>query len=81
MVPAAVVGAGDGDALALAAGEQPASLARPGVIAQREPGDELMGMGHLSRRRHPPHVRLVVAEGDVAGDGVGEHEVAGHPLR
>src|SRR6059036_2529015 len=38
-------GAGERDALALAAGEAQAALANLGVVALRQPGDELVGVG------------------------------------
>ena len=52
-----------------------ARLADPGVVAQRQPLDELVGVGHLGRPHHRVHVGLLLAEGDVAGDGVVEEVV------
>ena len=41
-------GAGDGDALALAAGESGATFAERGVVALRQRGDEVVGVGFAS---------------------------------
>ena len=43
-------GAGDGDALALAAGQARAGLADQGVVALRQLGDEVVRRGGLRRR-------------------------------
>ncbi len=44
-------GAGDGDALLLAAGERDAALADPGVVAVGEAADEVVERGRPWRRR------------------------------
>ena len=66
--------AGDRDALPLAAGQREPGLADARLVAERQPFDELVRAGHFCRPDHSLHVRLVLAERDVLGDGVGEHE-------
>ena len=66
-------GAGQRDALALAAGERRAPLPQLGVQAVAERGDEAVGL--RVAQRGPHHVvGDVGAEGDVAADGVVEEE-------
>ena len=74
-----VDGAGDGDALALAAGEQRPCLADPGVVALGQAHDEVVRRGGLGGG---DHLRLVVglgAVGDIGANGVVEqHRILGH---
>ena len=78
-------GAGDGEALALAAGQRDAALAELGVVALRQGADEPVGGGERGRAAHiaPRRVRAAVA--DVVGDARAEdrrHPAApGHALR
>ena len=62
-------GAGDGDALALAARELNAAFAHLGVVAPRKPDDELVSVRRVGRRLQfvfgGPGLRV----GDVLGDG------------
>ncbi len=70
-----VNGAGDRDPLALAPGEEQSRLADAGLIRKREPLDELVRVRHASGPGDALHVRLVIAEGEVAGDRVVEEVV------
>ena len=67
-------GAGDRQPLALAAGEQPAALADPGVVAVVEPRDEPVGVGGFGRRAHLRVGGVGLAPPDVLGDGAVEDE-------
>ena len=66
-------GAGQGDALALPAGERSSALPQLGVEAVGQGVDEALGLGHAQR---PADRRLVdvLAEGDVLAHGVVEDE-------
>src|SRR6185295_16812468 len=66
---------GDGDPLPLASGECDARLPDARLVAQGETLDELAGVGDLRGPHDPLHVRLLLGEGDVAGDGVCEKMV------
>jgi hypothetical protein len=65
-------GAGDGDALAFAAGERGADLSDPGVLAVRETGDEVMRIGGAGGFRDLGVGGVRSAESDVGVDGVVE---------
>ena len=66
-------GARDGDPLALAARQRVAALADHGVVAVRQPADEVVGVGRARRRRPPAPMRGVrQAVADVVGDGAVE---------
>ena len=65
-------GPGDGDALALAAGQVRAALADHGVVAVGQRRDEVVAAGLLRRGDHVLHRRVGRAEADVVGDGVAE---------
>ena len=65
-------GAGDGDALALAAGKRDAALADLGVVALVQPGDEFVGLGGDGRGADLFARGAGAAEGDVVVDRGGE---------
>ncbi len=65
-------GAGDGDALALAAGERDAALADLGVVALVQPRDEFVGLGGNGCGADLFAGRVRAAEGDVVMDRGGE---------
>ncbi|SCE47781.1 hypothetical protein GA0115253_105726 [Streptomyces sp. Termitarium-T10T-6] len=67
-------GAGEGDALALAAGEGEPVLADGGVVAVRQVGDEPVGLGGAGGRLDLLLGGVGEAVGDVGADGVGEEE-------
>ena len=67
-------GAGESEALALAAGEGGALLADDGFISVREFHDEVVGLGDFSGFFELFAGSAGGAEGDVGGDGVGEEE-------
>ena len=67
-------GAGDGDALALAAGEALAAFAEGGVVALREGLDEVVGVGFAGGGDDFLARGADFAEGDVFGDGGVEEE-------
>src|SRR5437773_400567 len=71
----AVNGARNGDALFLAAGKSEAGFTAAGLVSQRQPGDEIMGVGHLRGAEHAIKVGLRVAKGDVTNERVGEHKI------
>ena len=73
-------GAGERDALALAAGEAPAAGADDGVVAVRQPHDEVVRRRGLGRRDDLLVGRVRPAEGDVGPHGVVEqdHVLAHH---
>ena len=67
--------AGEGDALALAAGEGEALFADDGVVAVGQGGDEAVGLGGAGGGEHRRSSRGVgAAVGDVGAHGVGEQE-------
>ena len=66
--------AGDGDALALAAGEPAAPLADDGVVAARQVEDEVVGEGRARRGLDARLVHVVEAVGDVGAHGVVEED-------
>src|SRR5262245_13110298 len=70
-----VNGPRDRDSLALATRESDPRLADPGVVAHRQPLDELAGIGDLGRPRDVLELRFFLAEPDVSGDGVVEEMV------
>src|SRR5580658_4363825 len=61
-------GAGDGDALALAARKARAALAHHGVVALRQLEDELMGAGELGRADDAVDRHAGIGERDVLAD-------------
>lgn len=67
-------GAGEGDALALAAGEGEPVLADGGVVAVRQVGDEPVGLGGAGGLFDLLPGGVGEAVGDVGADGVGEQE-------
>jgi hypothetical protein len=67
-------GAGDGDALALTAGQPQAGLAGAGQIALGQGGDEVVRGGGAPRRPRSSAWGAGAAIGDVGGDGVVEQE-------
>ena len=67
-------GAGEGDALALAAGEGEAVLADGGVVPVGQRGDEAVGLGGAGGLLDLLLGGVGVAVGDVGADGVGEEE-------
>ena len=67
-------GAGEGDQLALAGGQQRAPLADFGVVAARQRLDGLVGPDRPGGRLHLGPGRLRPAEADVVGYGPGEQE-------
>jgi hypothetical protein len=72
-------GAGDGDALLLAAGELEAALADHRVIAARQGGDEVVDAGGAGGGLDLAACGAVAPIGDVVADGVVEqHRVLGH---
>src|SRR5690606_15196818 len=62
-------GAGDGDALALAAGQAGARLAHSGGVAVRQGGDEVVGGGGAGGGHDVLGGGAGAAIGDVGGDG------------
>src|SRR6266513_3666987 len=69
-------GAGNSDALALAARELDAALPHPGVVPLGEPDDELMGVGRLRRRDQVALARPRPGVSNVRGDaGREEHRI------
>ena len=72
-------GAGDGDALALAAREAHAALAHHGVVAFRQSGDELVDVGRPRRLLQLAGGGLGPGHAQVVGDGAVEQvHVLGH---
>jgi hypothetical protein len=72
-------GAGDGDALLLAAGEPRATLAELALVALRQGADELVGLGQPRRAQDVLAARLQPAVADVLGRRGGEdHRVLRH---
>lgn len=67
-------GAGERDALALAAGEGQSVLADGGVVAVGQLGDEPVGLGRAGGGRDLFLGRVRAAVGDVGAHGVGEEE-------
>ena len=67
-------GAGDGDALPLAAAELHAALADERVVAVGQCVDELVGVGDRGGAADVVGRRAAVAVGDVRGDGAVEQE-------
>ena len=65
-------GAGNGDALPLAARQRHAALADPGVVAMREFHDEVVGVRRLGRRHDGLQADVGSPVGDVVADGAGE---------
>ena len=65
---------GDGEPLALAAGEGHASLANPRVVAAGQTLDEVMKLGDLGRPDDAFHVHVVEAVGYVVLYAGGEDE-------
>ena len=70
--------AGDGDALALAAGKGDAALADVGFVAVAEPGDEVVGIGGPGGGDDFILGGAGPAVADVLGDGAGEEDVVLH---
>src|SRR2546423_5014486 len=69
-------GAGNGDALALAARELDAALTHLGVVPLGEPDDELVGVGRLRRRDHVTLAGPWPGVSNVLGDaGREEHRI------
>ena len=69
-----VHGAGDGEALALAAGEFGAALADDGVVALGLAGDEVMGVCDFGGCLYALYVGGGISVGDVLGDGIVEED-------
>ena len=71
-----VEGAGDADALALAAGKPDAALADAGIEPARQAGDRRVELRDAQRRGHAPLVDVAVddAERDVAAQRVVEQQ-------
>ena len=65
-------GAGDADALALAAGKREAAFADHRIVAMRHLRDELVRIGHLRRLDDFLRRRVGPAVGDVVADRAGE---------
>ncbi len=68
-------GAGDGDALALAARQRAAALADDGVVAFRQLEDEVVRAGELGGGDDALHRRRRIGERDVVADGAVEQHV------
>ena len=62
-------GAGDGDPLALAAGEPDAAFPDHGLVARRQDGDEVVGVGEAAGFLHLVFGRVGLAELEVVLDG------------
>ena len=72
-------GAGDGDALTLTARQRVAAFADDGVVAVRQPRDELVGVGQLGRSNDFLARGAGLAVGDVLRDGgVEQHRLLQH---
>ena len=69
---------GDGDTLALAAGERDAALADAGVVAVAELGDEVMGVGGPGGGDNLGLGRVLASVADVVRDGAGEEDAVLH---
>ena len=63
---------GDGDALALAAGEAHTALRDGGVVAVRLGEDEILGLGDLGGPADGLLIRIRTADGNVVSDGGAE---------
>ena len=65
-------GAGDGDALALSAGQADAVLAHRGLVALRQLFDDLMDLGHLAYVHDLFEAGVRVGKLQIVVDGAGE---------